>query len=92
MTDKDQPFEAFKRATESTIKAIAENDELEVAFGQGAPAVAGSRVRVPLPSLGCTPDELDAVRGVGDEFALKMRYHDERLHRSRAPRSGPAST
>jgi cobaltochelatase CobT len=90
VTDKDQPFEAFKRATESTIKAIAENDELDVTFGQGAPAVAGTRVRVPLPTLGCTEAELDAVRGVGDEFALKMRFHDERLHRSRAPRAGPA--
>ena len=49
MSEEEHPLEPFKRATTATIRAIAENDELEVTFGQGPPTVRGNRVRVPLP-------------------------------------------
>jgi cobaltochelatase CobT len=91
MSDEDHPLEAFKRATTATIRAIAEDDELEVTFGQGPPSLRGNRLRVPLPSIGCDADELDSVRGMGDEFALRLRYHDDSVHRNRAPQeAGPA--
>jgi cobaltochelatase CobT len=90
MNEQDNPLEPFKRATTATIRAIAGDDELEVTFGQGPPAARGNRIRVPLPSLGCSEDELNAVRGMGDEFALKLRYHDDTVHARRAPRGGPA--
>jgi cobaltochelatase CobT len=88
--DKDQPLEPFKRAMTATIRALAEDDELEVSFGPGAPSSSGQRIRVPLPQLGASDAEIDAVRGAGDQYALKRRYHDAVLHRSRAPRHGPA--
>jgi len=90
MTEKENPLEPFKRATTATIRAIAGNDEVEVTFGQGPPAARGNRIRVPLPTVGCSDEELNAVRGMGDEFALKLRYHDDSVHRRRAPRGGPA--
>ncbi|HEY5681227.1 MAG TPA: cobaltochelatase subunit CobT [Pseudomonadales bacterium] len=90
MSEEEHPLEPFKRATTATIRAIAENDELEVTFGQGPPTVRGNRIRVPLPAVGSAPQEVDAIRGMGDEFALRIRYHDDDVHRSRAPRSGPA--
>jgi cobaltochelatase CobT len=90
MSEEEHPLEPFKRATTATIRAIAENDELEVTFGQGPPTVRGNRIRVPLPAVGSAPEEVDAIRGMGDEFALRIRYHDDDVHRSRAPRSGPA--
>ncbi|MDH3640554.1 MAG: cobaltochelatase subunit CobT [Gammaproteobacteria bacterium] len=90
MTEEDHPLEPFKRATTATIRAIAENDELEVTFGQGPPTSRGNRIRVPLPSVGCSNEEVNAVRGMGDEFALRIKYHDDDVHRSRAPREGPA--
>src|SRR5262249_15695688 len=34
--------------------------------------------------------EINEIRGVGDEFALRLRYHDEAVYRRRAPREGPA--
>jgi cobaltochelatase CobT len=83
-------MEPFKRATTATIRAIAGNDELEVTFGQGPPSVRGNRIRVPLPNMGASDEEIDAVRGMGDEFALKMRYHDDGVHNRLAPRGGPA--
>ena len=90
MTDKDHPLEPFKRATTATIRALAENDELEVTFGQGPPVARGNKIRVPLPGIGATPEEIDAVRGMGDEFALKLRYHDPVEHQRRSPQGGPA--
>ncbi|NIP15507.1 MAG: cobaltochelatase subunit CobT [Pseudomonadales bacterium] len=90
MSEEEHPLEPFKRATTATIRAIAENDELEVTFGQGPPTLRGNRIRVPLPAVGSAPEEVDAVRGMGDEFALRIRYHDDDVHRSRTPRSGPA--
>ena len=90
MPQKEDPFEPFKRAMTSTIRAIAENSELEVSFGKGTASVQGKNIQIPLPELGCREDELDATRGVGDEIALKMRYHDEGLHRRNTPSSSPA--
>lgn len=91
MSDAEHPLEPFKRATTATIKAIAGDDELEVTFGQGSPSVRGNRIRVPLPGIGSTQDEINAVRGIGDEFALKIRYHDAALHASRSPSGGTAA-
>ncbi len=90
MSDKDHPLEPFKRATTATIRAIAGNNELEVSFGQGPPVARGNRIRVPLPGMGATDEEIDAVRGMGDEYALKLRYHDEAEHQRRSPQGGPA--
>ncbi len=90
MADHNEPLETYKRATTATLRALAENDELAVTFGKGAAGLRGDSIHVPLPNLGCSEEELNAIRGVGDEFALKMRYHDEATHRSSAPRGGPA--
>jgi cobaltochelatase CobT len=90
MTDQDNPLEDFKRATVATIRAIAGDDELEVTFGQGAPTMRGGRIRVPLPQLGATAQEIDAVRGIGDQFALKVRHHDADVNRRLAPAGGAA--
>ena len=90
MNDADNPLEPFKRATTATMRAIAGDDELEVSFGPGAPTARGNKVRIPLPQVGCTDEEINAVRGVGDEFALKLRHHDDGLHSRYSPRGGPA--
>ena len=89
MTDEN-PLEPFKRAMTATMRAIAGNEELEVTFGQGAPTGRGNRVRVPLPNLGCAEEEVNAVRGMGDQFALKMRHHDESIHQRISPLGGTA--
>ncbi|MYA18479.1 MAG: cobaltochelatase subunit CobT, partial [Gammaproteobacteria bacterium] len=90
MTEHDEPLEVYKRATSATLRALAENEELDVTFGKGAAGVRGNNIHVPLPNLGCSEEELNALRGVGDEFALKLRYHDETVHRRNVPRAGPA--
>ena len=86
----DEPLETYKRATTATLRALAENDELEVTYGKGAAGLRGASIHVPLPNLGCSADELNAIRGIGDEYALKLRYHDAAVHRRSAPKAGPA--
>ncbi|MDA1075227.1 MAG: cobaltochelatase subunit CobT [Proteobacteria bacterium] len=90
MNEAENPLEPFKRAMTATMRALAENEELEVTFGQGGTSGHGNRVRVPLPRIGCTEEELNAVRGAGDEYALKLRHHDEAVHDRFAPRGGTA--
>ncbi len=90
MSDRDEALETYKRATTATLRALAENDELEVTFGKGAARLRGNSIHVPLPRPDCSAEELNAIRGVGDEFALKLRYHDQAVHRLSAPRAGPA--
>ncbi len=88
--DKDQPLELFKRATTATIRALAEDDELEVIFAPGAAGVSGRVMRVPAPPLGASDAEIDAVRGQADQLALRLRHHDDGLHRRKAPPQGTA--
>ena len=90
MSEDNSPLEPFKRATTATMRALAENDELEVSFGKGAVSVRGNSVQVPLPNIGCTEQELNASRGIGDEVALRLRYHDASVHRHHVPKAGPA--
>ena len=90
MREEENPLEPFKRATTATMRALAEDDQLDVTFGRGTPSLRGNAVHMPLPGLGCSQAELNAVRGVGDEFALKLRYHDPAVHRRQAPAGGPA--
>ena len=88
--DPESPLEPFKRALTAAMRALSANDELEVSFGQGTPSAAGNLARMPLPYIGCSAEEVDTVRGIGDELALKLRYHDESLHRARMPKAGTA--
>ena len=90
MSEADSPLEPFKRAMTATMRALAEDDELEVSFGPGAPTARGNRMRVPLPTIGCSAEEVNSVRGIGDQFALTLRHHDDALHSRYAPNGGPA--
>ena len=87
--DGDGPLEPFKRATIATMRAIAGDEELDVSFGQGTPTLRGNRARVPLPAIGSNDEEISAVRGIADAFALRMAHHDAALHQKNRPPAGP---
>ncbi len=90
MRNDEGPFEPFKRATTSTVRAISGDEEIEVTFAHGPPASRGRSLRMPLPALGASDAEIRAIRGIGDEYALRLRHHDQALHASRSPQPGPA--
>src|ERR1700726_3854916 len=88
MTQAFSPTEIFKRATASTLRAIAERDDVTVGFGPEPPGVAGTRVKLPNPARDLPADEAAQLRGAADSMALRLRYHDDAVHSKRVP-SGP---
>lgn len=84
--------ENFKRATALAIKAIGQKAELEVAFTTEPSGVSAGRVKVPLPSAGLPMAEINFIRGAADAAALKLRYHDPKLHAKQSPTNTVART
>jgi cobaltochelatase CobT len=82
------PTEVFKRATAATLRAIAERDDLTVGFGPEAAGVSGTRIRLPNPQRDLPAEETAQLRGAADSLALRLRYHDDAVHRRRVP-TGP---
>jgi cobaltochelatase CobT len=88
MAQDFSPTEIFKRATATTLKAIAERDDLTVGFGPEPAGLSGTRVRLPNPARDLPADEVAQLRGAADSLALRLRYHDDAVHSKRAP-GGP---
>jgi cobaltochelatase CobT len=85
MAQEFSPTEIFKRATAATLRAIAERDDLAVAFGPEAPGLSGTRVRLPNPPRDLPAEEAAQLRGAADSMALRLRYHDDAVHSRRVP-------
>src|SRR4051794_7296183 len=85
MAQAFSPIEIFKRATASTLRAIAERDDLQVGFGPEPPGLAGTRVKLPNPARDLPAEEAAQLRGAADALALRLRYHDDAVHSKRAP-------
>ena len=86
MTKPDQTRqEEFKRATAGVLRAIARQNDVQVAFQPGPAGVTGKRVRLPLPTRSLPPAEIAKLRGAADAAALRLRHHDEALHAARIP-------
>src|ERR1700687_1117954 len=85
MTQAFSPTEIFKRATASTLRAIAERDDLTVGFGPEPAGGAGTRVKLPNTARGPPADEAAQLRGAADSLALRLRYHDDAVHAKRVP-------
>ena len=47
MAQAYSPTEIFKRATAATLRAIAEQDDLQIGFGPEPPGLSGKRVCQP---------------------------------------------
>ena len=81
-------LEPFRRALTGCVRSIAGSAEVEVAFANDRPGMAGDRMRLPELSRKPTAQELSVMRGLGDSMALRRACHDERLHTQFAPQ-GP---
>ena len=88
MAQEFSPTEIFKRATATTLKSIAEQDDVTVAFGPEPPGLSGKRVRLPNPARDLPADEVAQLRGAADGLALRLKYHDDAVHSKRLP-GGP---
>ena len=81
----ESPLDRFKQALTGAARAIGHEPEAEVAWTADAPAIQGKSLRVPMPGRALPPDQAREARGFVDSFALKLRHHDEALHRRNTP-------
>jgi cobaltochelatase CobT len=79
------PLDQFRRALAGAARALARDSEVEVAFASDSGSVSGKTARVPSPGAGLEPKLVAEARGAADSAALRLRYHDERIHAVQAP-------
>jgi len=81
----ESPLERFKQALTGAARAIGHDAEAEVTWTADAPAIQGKSLRVPMPARSLPRDQAAEARGYADSFALRLRHHDEALHRRMMP-------
>ncbi len=82
-------LDQFKHALSSTVRAMAEQPEIEVSFGAENSDISGTKGRLPIVSVDMSRGDIARVRGVADAYALRQRYHDKSLHIKYAPDNNP---
>jgi len=87
----DTPVEIFKRALAHAARALAEQSELEVAFGSDGPRLTNGVLTLPHPSRDPSGPESAALRGQADRLALRLANHDETLHARLRPADARAA-
>ena len=88
--NREAPNEPFKRALTATMRAMAQDGELQVSYGPEAPGLRGEQARLPAPSRDLPAEEVRQLRGQADSFALRKRHHDEKTHARLMPQGGTA--
>lgn len=87
---KPADTEPFKRAVAGCMRAIAAESELEVAFSNDRPALAGKHARISDLPKRVTKNDVMVTRGLGDSMALRSACHDQATHRAIAPEGDQA--
>ena len=79
-------LDRFRTVLAGAARAIARDPEAEVVFASdGISGHAGKVARVPSPGPGLEARLVAEARGAADAMALRLRYHDPKLHHARAP-------
>ena len=77
--------EIFEQAVGCATRAVSEDAELEVCFTADVPGLASGEARIAHLPHKVTRQSIAEMRGEADSYALKHRFHDEKLHRKLAP-------
>ena len=85
MAERDNPLEPFRHALAGATRAIAHDSEVELGFTSDLPGIAGKSVKAPMPGRVLTAREVAEARSFADAAALRLRHHDEKVHRRGAP-------
>jgi cobaltochelatase CobT len=85
-----EKIDLFRRALAGAARAIARDAEVEVLFASDVAAASGKTARVPSPGPALEPKLVSEARGAADSAALRLRYHDARLHARVAPMDADA--
>src|SRR5215218_9483934 len=82
---KEAPAEPLKRSIAGCMRAVAQRQDLEVAFASDRPALLGDKARLPEPPRRLTVQDVAILRGHADSMALRVACHDTAVHRRLAP-------
>lgn len=96
------PTDDVKRAVSGALRALAGEPELEITYVTEPQTwwqavvkfFAGNgpkRAQLPAPSRSFSAHELAILRGTADAQALKLAYHDDKVHRANKP-AAPEAT
>jgi cobaltochelatase CobT len=85
MSNGEPPIERFKRATAAVMRAIAERADLTASFAAGQFGMTGHEAKLPLPGRELPENEVAVTRGSADALALRIRHHDDRVHKREVP-------
>src|SRR3954464_5507340 len=78
-------IDLFRRALAGAARAIAKDANVDVVFATEAAPGSGKTARVPSPGPALEPRLVAEARGAADSVALRLRYHDSKLHSRTAP-------
>ncbi|MDC1366080.1 cobalamin biosynthesis protein CobT [Pelagibacterales bacterium] len=81
---KEDTLDTFKRALSSTVKAIAEDKEIEVIFGNNS---TSSEEKIILPEINNVfdLDNIASIRGAADNEALIYKYRNNDIYNEFLP-------
>jgi len=77
-------LEDFKRAVSSTVRALANDPEIDISYGT-APSLTPGQLRLPMVYTDMPHNEITELRGKGDSFSLHRRFHNQNLHNEFMP-------
>jgi len=81
----ESPLDRFKQALTGAARAVGHDHEAEVSWTADVPAMQGKSMRVPMPGRTLPADQAREARGFTDSFALRLRFHNEAVHRRGMP-------
>ncbi|MDH5188011.1 MAG: cobaltochelatase subunit CobT, partial [Rhodospirillaceae bacterium] len=89
---KETNSEAIKRVTQATLKAMSGRREVLVSFSRGmeAASLSGNSAIIPEPAEKPSAADIERLRGNADAVALRLHYHDEKLHKNISPQGDEA--
>ena len=90
MSSDEQLRDQFRRATEATLRALAERHDIDVEFTTASgvkpsATLSANTARFSAPPKGLPYAAVRELRGEADQTALKLKYHDSRIHQRYAP-------
>ena len=81
----DNPADPFKKALAEATRTMADDPDMAVTYSVDPSGMNKDGMRLPQVSRRMTRDEVLLARGTADAFALKRRYHNEKVAAKYAP-------
>ena len=87
MNEKKNIIDLFKNSISSTVRAISENKNIDITYSVPSKTKKDNQIILPSPSIKLLENEKNEIRGKADSSALKLKYHNKLIHKSKTPNS-----